>query len=229
VAAEIKLDRSKFDATFKEYVKASNRSLPQIINNKLFMIARASLWFTEKASKPKISKSLNKRVKVSVVTASGKTRIKEAPLVALIVHKQQKRLKGAGFRGASRRDEMRAAIAKKIAARELSTAYIKSGWLPSIRELALVSTIKTKKYPDDKAAQQIGKAKGRSVAAKEFTEKPFGMIENVAWAKRDKKNAFMRVGSKGLQAGFDNETKEMQKYIDGKLKPAADKFNAAQR
>jgi hypothetical protein len=229
VGVDVKLDRTKFDATFKEYVKASGRALPQIINNKLFMIARQSVWFTEKANKDRISKSLFKQVKVSVVTKSGKTRESEAPLVALIVHKQQKRLKGAGFHGASRHDQMRAAIEKKIAARERSVAYIKSGWLPSIQALAKVSTIKTTTARRDKDAKQYGKAKGQAAPAKDFTEKPIGYIENYAWAKRDKKGAFMRVGTRGHQAAFDYETQRMIPYIEDHLQPAAEKFNAAQR
>jgi hypothetical protein len=235
VAAEIKLDRSKFDATFKEYVKASKRSLPQIVNNKLFMIARESLWFTEKADKKSIAKTLGKityvrqkdydRIYKHRLTKGSKHT--KAPLAALIIHKRKG--KGKGFKGSGRFQEMRHAIQVLIAARNVSIAYIKSGWLPAIQTLAQVSTIKAKNVRDDKAARQIGKPKGSAVAAKEFSNVIMGYIKNEAWTKRDKKRAFQRYGGAGLQAAFDYETQRMIPYIEDRLKPAADKFNAAQR
>jgi hypothetical protein len=234
---DVKLDRTKFDATFQEYVKASGRSLPQIVNNKLFMIARQSLWFTEKADKKSIAKTLGK---ITYLRQKNYTPVyrhtlrkardySEAPLAAIIAHKRKKKKDGHGFTGPGRFAAMRQAIQVLIGARNASVAYIKSGWLPAIQTLAKVSTIKAGNVRDDKAARQIGKPKGRALAAKDFSKRVTGFIENEAWAKRDKKKAFQRYGGAGLQAAFNYETQRMIPYIEERLGPAAEKFNAAQR
>jgi hypothetical protein len=223
-----KVDTSYFLQKWTEYRKVMSRTLPQAVNDKLFMVARASLWFTHKADKKDIEKTLGK-VSVST-TKHGKKRYAhrlvkaaqhDAPLIALIINKR--RGKGEGLRG----EAMRAEVQRVLSARMRSRAYIKSGWLPAIKELAAVTSVPTKfPFPDD--AVQIGKVKGRAETAKEG-DIIKGFIENEAYATRDNKGAFERFGSKGLQAGIDNEGKEMDVYIKRKIQPAADAFNASQR
>jgi hypothetical protein len=232
VNGTIKVDQSRFNRSWAEYIKLTSRSFVQAVNDKLFMVARQALWRTHKADKKSISKSLGKIV---FLRQKNYTRLYRhtlakgssgrAPLAALIINKRQGKKNEKGLYGAA----MRHAIQVLIGARNVSVAYIKSAWLPAIQTLAKVSSIRSKNVRDDKAARQIGRPKGRAVPAKQIGNVISGMIENQGFAKRDKKGAFEKYGGAGLQAGFDAEAAEMDKYIEGKMKPAADRFNAAQR
>jgi hypothetical protein len=222
------VDAGYFLQQWREYVKVMSRTLPQAVNDKLFMIARASLWFTHKADKKDIEKALGK---ISVVNSSaGKQRYRhrlkkaqqnDAPLIALIINRRRGR--GRGLRGQAMREE----IQKVMSARMRSRAYIKSGWLPAIKELAAVTSIPTRHpFPDE--AAQVGQAKGRAEIAKPG-DMIRGLIENTAFTKRDTKGAFLKFGEKGLQAGLDYEGKDTESYIRKKVQPAEEAFNRSQR
>jgi hypothetical protein len=227
-----KVDTGFFLQKWREYVKVMSRTLPQAINDKLFMIARQALWRTEKADKRDIQKTLGKITYLGQKDGRkryrhrlAKARDNDAPLIALIIQKRQRESGEKGLHGSA----MRAKIQQVIGARMSSIAYIKSGWLPAIQTLAQVSSIKaTAEERDDKDARQIGKPKGKASIAK-AGDIIQGHIENSAWAKRDTKGAFMKYGSRGLQAGFDAEAKEMDVYIKRKIDPAAEAFNRSQR
>lgn len=230
-----KVDAGYFISKWRGYVKVMSRTLPQAINDKLFMISRASLWFTHKADRADIQKTLG-RVSVSNVKATGKKRyahrlvkakMHDAPLIALMLQKRMMKKEGHGYSGPNRFSNMKADIQKVLAARNRSVAYIKSGWVPAIKKLAEVTSIPTKyPFPDD--ATESGKAKGSAQLA-QVGDVMRGVIENEAFSTRDKTGAFEKYGERGLQAGFDNEGKEIESYIAKKTQPAADDFNASQR
>jgi hypothetical protein len=232
ITVNTKVETAHFQSRFAEYLKVTTRSFAQAVNDKLFMIARAALWNTHKTDVKSISRDLGK---VTYLRQKNHDRLyrhtlkKSAtrpgvPLAALIVQKRQD--EGKGLYGAA----MRHAIQVMITARNVSVAYIKSGWLPAIQALAKVSSITAKNARDDSAARQVGRPKGRAVAAiADPAGKITGLIENEAYAKRDKTGAFEKYGNVGLQAGIDHEWKEMDVYIRKKMQPGNDQFNRSQR
>lgn len=227
-----KVETAHFVKTFGEYIKVTHRSFVDSVNNKLFMIARKASWFTRKTDKKHIARDLGKITflreknynRLYRHTLKKGTQNTKAPLAALIANKRLGVKKEKGLYGSA----MRQAIQQLITARNVSIAYIKSGWLPAIQTLAKVATIKARNARDDKDAQRIGREKGRAVAAING-DVISGLIENEAWAKRDKgQAAFLRYGNQGLQHAIDSEWKDTAAQIEKEMKPAADAFNASQ-
>lgn len=226
----VKLDTSKFDEAFKRYVAITNRDLHTATNTTAYYIARKAVWFTEKANKEQVKSSLVSVVtsqvtnrKGAVVTRRKKSLVKardhDAPLAAVIINARRKRAGKKGLFGA----QMKAAVREMIAARVRSVAYIKSGWIPAIRTLEGVAD-KGKQPRIDSSAKQLGKPKGYAVPARGLSWTPVAKIVNEAYAKRDKKDAFGKVGGGGLQMAIDDETASKNQYIEDKMKERAEEF-----
>jgi hypothetical protein len=227
-----KVDAGYFLESWERYRKVMSRTLVQAVNDKLFMIARQSMWATEKADEKDIARTLGK------VTYMGKrkgrrryshrlvkAREENAPLIALIIQKRQG--PGQGLYG----QQMREKIQQVIGARNVSIAYIKSGWLEAIQTLAPHSSISVSNVSNARSkegARRIGGPKGKADIAKPG-DVIMGMITNEAWAKHDKKGAFMRVGTAGLQIGLDKEGKESDKYVQDHIRPVEAAFNRSQK
>lgn len=235
-AVTVRYDQSKFDKTFVEYMKHTSRDLVTAINTKAYYIARKATWFTHKANKGQIRTALGQRITVAHTTKSGRVvnrkqlqlahaRDHDAPLAGLIINKRRGKKGEKGLHGKA----MAVAIRDLLVARERSVAYTKSGWLPAIKQLALVAD--NKNPPSiDTTAKTVGRAKGDAFPARDLHSKSAATIINEAWAKRDSgASAFFKYGSQGLQKAFSDETASMKTYIEGKMNPAADKFNAAQK
>lgn len=231
-----KVETAFFEAEFRKYVKAGIRGAKQAIIDKLFMVARKASWWTDRVQQKEIAKSLG------TVTARGhkdgrrryhhrlvrveSERYGNAPLIALIINSRIE--KGKGFKGAGRFSEMRAKIEQVMRARVFSTAYTASGWLTAIQKLAPLASIKTKSTRADADIKHVGREKGRS----EIEESPDflqGLIENSAWAKRDKTGAFEKYAWKGLQIAFDSEAKDTKNKVEEYMQEATDAFNNSQR
>jgi hypothetical protein len=229
---ELKVEDKHFQDSFREYLKVTHRSHVDAVNNKLFMIARKSLWFTKRADQKSISKALGRVTflrqknydRIYRHTLRKGTKHAGVPLAALIINKRAK--KGQGLYGKA----MREAITRMVLARRASVAYIASCWLPAIQTLAKYATIKaTADAREDKAAKQIGRKKGRAVHAVPGKNVITGLIENEGFARHDKNNAFQRYGAQGMQAGIDSEWKDNVDQIKKAMQPAIDTFNASQR
>jgi hypothetical protein len=232
-AVSTTVNTSRFDSTFKRYLAHTKRALQVAINTKAYFVARKAVWFTDKAEKGKIRSALTETIQVASKRKPGtvrnrrvlrKARDYDAPLAAVIINARRGRTGKKGLFGA----DMKVAIRDMLAARLRSVAYIKSGWLPAIRALAKVSE-KRGQPSIDTSAKQVGNAKGAGIPAGGDGKLSIARIINEAWAKHDTKNSLERVGGRGLQRAFNDETASMSQYIADKMNPAAKEFNAAQR
>lgn len=225
-------DVSRFESTLREYLRVTSRTLPKVVNTKLYYIARKAVWFTQKADVEHIRSELGRFVTVSELNRKGKTvkrrrlvlapaRSHNAPLAALIVNKR--RGVGKGLYGAA----MARAVREMVAARSRSTAFLKSGFLPGVKKLAPFAD-KAGQPAMDSSAKVIGRAKGDGQPANEMDFNPVAFIVNEASALRDRNTALFRVAGKGLEIAFDDETASMLEYIERKMNPDAQDFNRKQ-
>jgi len=226
----VAVDTAHFTRSFERYVQVTQRSFVDSVNNKLFMIARKSSWFTTRAAARDITKTLGKVTYLRQknlerqyrhTLRKGSTHT-EAPLAALIINARKG--EGKGLYGPA----MREAVQKMVMARYVSIAYIASCWIPAIQTLAEVATIRAPNARDDKGAVQIGQVKGRAEVAKPGGDIFEGLIENEGWTKRDKKGAFEKYGAAGLQLAIDSEYRDNLDQIAKLMQPAADEFNRSQ-
>jgi hypothetical protein len=239
--ASMTVDQSGFNAAFSKYIEVTHRTFSEAANKKAFYVARKCTWegFTDKADIEDIRRTLGGTVSVSrVAKKSGRTyrkrslqlasatkRKTDIPLASLIILKRRFK-RGDGWAD-PRSSEVQNEVKKMIAARNKSVAYIKSGWVPAIRELAKYA--KATGTPADSSAQQVGKPKGHAEPAINVSgDQHICKIINEAFATRDKKNAFYRVGSAGLMKALDDERKDMEREIAKAMQPAADEFNRLQ-
>jgi hypothetical protein len=233
----MKVNSAEWNRVFPAYARARRKDLVDVINTKLLYVARGALFRTPKAdvaamqavlgpvamtmSHQKIRITKTKGVKQGKVVwknvfaqAAGR----EVPRLALIINARRK-AKGREplpLHG----EEMDRAMNKEWNRRKRSVAFLKSGWIPSIRLLTPLA-LPGRKPPVDRGARQYGKPKGMAVAAGRSGARPVGRIENFANAKGDDDNALQTYGMPALQAAFDAEAASMREYLARKLEQSA--------
>lgn len=235
-------DQRKFDEALEAYVKVSKRTLQQIVNSKLYYIARRALFNSPKADSYAIKTRLGGVVTVNRLNKKGKTvRRREAQLVTaagasapLAVLILQARYRNEGldspFKGKSRAAGARAMDQKLkafLSASLRSVAFLKAGWLPSIKIMAPLADRKGEP-PTDPAAKQVGRPKGDATPA-EPGYSPQGVVVNLASARKDVKNALNKYLGPPLDMAFQDETASMWQYVEEHMKPDADAFNNVNR
>jgi hypothetical protein len=122
---------------------------------------------------------------------------------------------------------MERAARKLLGGRMSSLAFIKSCWLPAIRDLAPFVKDKSGAVGQDPTARQRGRPKGEGIPAVPG-ENPIATIVNLASARHDHKNALIRFGQPALVEALNEEELSMRDYMEKKMKPDADAFNARQ-
>jgi hypothetical protein len=231
-------DQSKFDETLEEYAKYSKRTHAQIVNTKAYYVARKALWFTPKADSYKMKQQLGGLVTVSRVNRKGRTvrrrqlqlvnstrqGLESAPLAALILNTRMGKKGIKGLYGS----KMERAIKELLSSRYRSVAFIKSGWLGSIRALAPLVKDKSAAAPADPSAKQVGRPKGEATPAADG-ENPTATIVNLASARRDEKGALIQFGQGPLMQALQDEDASMHEYIERKIAEDAERFNAQQK
>lgn len=224
-------DQSRFDAAMKRYVNASSHTVPESINKKLYYIDRKAIWFTAHADPNRIKASLGQVVKVQVLTRSGRLGFRRelqtvagrdgAPLLALIINKRRRQAGQPGLEGRA----MERAMTKQLNARVRSVNFLRAGWIPAAQKLErIVKGTKSGLPPKPTDVKQYGRPRGDAWPAKTGF-KAEGTIINSANAKHDQKDALQKYGAAGLQRAFDDEARDIEKYLEEQLKPDAAKFN----
>lgn len=228
-------DQSTFDRTIEEYSIYSKRTHQEIVNTKAYYVARKAIWFTPKADNYRMKQQLGGIVTVNRLNRKGKSvKRKElqlvkskqvnAPLAALIINARQRKHVVAGLYGS----KMTTAIREMLGNRFRSVAFLKSCWLPAVKTLAPLVKDKSSSAPSDSSAKQYKRAKGEAKPAR-AEKNPTALIVNLATARRDEKGALLKFGGPALQQALADEEASMRDYIERKIKPDADRFNAQQK
>jgi len=193
-----KVNSREFDSALRQYVMVSRRTIPEIVNNKAFFIARRAVVKTPKAD-------------LAAINA-----LKGSAFIGKIINAQRGRRGEKGLYG----KEMSKAVGMVLAARRRSIAFLKSGWLPAIRILAGVVKQKRGVARADRSPKIYGVPKGTAIpAVNGFRVR--AVIENAANTTRDHKDALIKYGEPALQKAFEFETQSMLDYMERKLKAAA--------
>lgn len=232
----MKLNTKEWDKVWPVYMQVSKRDLAESINTKLLYTSFGALARTPKANLLAIQTVLGP---VAVEETSTKVRFlktggikrgrvvrrnifaaaagREVPRLALIINARRKKEGKQLLFG----PEMDREMNKVWLARKRSVAFLKSGWLPSIKTLRPLVKDRKGIAQMDRSAKQIGKPKGFALPARSGNWKPRGEIVNTASAKRDDKGALEKYGGPALQAAFDHEVASMKDYIARKLADSA--------
>lgn len=216
----LKINGAEFQATLREYMAVTKRSLAYVLNQKGFSVAIAASKLTAKADKAKIASDLN---------AAGQG---GAPIAALIINKalkeggaRGKRISkivgepmGRGLFGA----KMKEAVRKFIASRRASSAFLRSGWLPGVAVFAKAIG----KSPAKNAARAFEKRKylGSAAQAKPGIN-PVASFWNTAAAPEESKTGEGKSNAEeGLAEALAQQTADMRVYIERKMQRDADKL-----
>jgi hypothetical protein len=206
----MRVDTREFDQTIRRYREVSKRDVVTIVNTKAFFIARRAVIETPKTDKSKIT-ALFRDGSGWRSGLSGGT----GAIVGRIINKRRGDRGEKGLYGRA----MAEAVAMMKAARLRSVAFLKSGWLPAIKTLAGLAE-KRGAPRQDRSAKQYGAVKGRAQPATAGWF-PKAVIDNLASARHETREALVRYGGPALQRAFDFETRSMLDYIERKLKAGA--------
>jgi hypothetical protein len=216
VKFDVKVDTRAFDKAFAEYMRFNKRTIPEVINNKVYFVARNAVNTTVAASKESIREDLLK----SSAVAPG------VPLAAVLVQKgRQTAGKSAGSRKGLAGEKMAAAIEKLIRVRQATANFLRAGWIAAIKavEPAIKSKSGAPKYPKTKTK---GVPKGGAKAA---TENPFwkatAQIWNSVQGGMKPSPKVQALLTEGLNQAIALEVQSMAGYVEKKLQAGADKFN----
>jgi hypothetical protein len=228
IEPKVTVDSRSFDRAFRDYLKVSQKSLAEICNNKAARVAAAAIRETKRANRGKIESDLGRYVTVQETSKRGKvvnrrrlvlnTRTGHtAPLAELIINKRRGRAGQPGLEGAA----MAQAVRKMLASRFRSIGFLASGWLAAIKAI-LPSLVDRSGIRIDRSVKWRGKPKGDAKPARAGWN-PLATVEN----KVDKGERASRIISEGVQRALDSEAKDMQTYVDRKLRKDADAFTRA--
>lgn len=211
------LDLDDFNAAFENYKRASKRSMAEIINAKIFFIARHATQTTDKASVMDVDRSL---------LEAARTRKNRTVADMIVIRDNYK--KGEKFLSPSK---IKTLANKLIRARRRSVGFLRSGWLPAIRTIQAavnrgdISFSSKYKPKIDNKVKTSGTGKGYGKPANPNTDRCFGEIANLLEGSPDSttKTQMHQKIINGLQKALRLETQSMKKYIEDKLNSIRDK------
>lgn len=197
-----KIDRREFDATIRKYAQYNRRDIPTIVNSKAYRVAIRCISETPKVSAEEIREFINQD--------GGK-------IIGEIINKQRGARGEKGLYGQA----MKKAIAMVRASRLRSRAFLKSGWVWAVKDLAAVAE-KRGSPRMDRSAKAIGQAKGKGIPASQGW-RVVARIINTVTAKWDRREGAEKVAVPAAQRSFDAESADMDKYIESHFHDSARK------
>lgn len=216
----LKVNTSRFDSTFKEYIVLSKRLLPDIINKMGYEISKLCVAKTPPADKNEIKASLHKASRVApsmtiaeVISNKIRTSRGQAPLVG-------QKLLQAGLKYENKRAR--------------STNFLRAGFLPPVAKFTRV--VKDKSVTTMSGAKQFGMPKGGATVANSLNgvsakaslwNSVLGGVKK--WTGAPLRN-IAKVQArlvKGIQTALNTKEADMRPYIEKKWGQLNQKFNKA--
>ena len=205
----------EFNKVLNEYSKWTKRQPAEIVNAKLYFIALRAMNDTKTANKENI------RTKLEAPSES----YPDVSLAAILVNQQLGKKGKKGLTG----PKMATAIEKLIKKEQSRTQFLRSGWLPAVKNLDYynkrgdINFIKRFAPKKPHGVRQYGKDKGSCIFAKERIN-TWGRISNfVGYGKQATPTV-----NPILQTGLDNAVKaeiaSMRTYITKKHSEQFDKM-----
>lgn len=207
-------NKSEWNRGLLGYKRATRRTLPEILNSKLFFIAKAAMVYTPRADRTRIERELGAEARTRVSKKTGKTkrsyRVKPVSVAYAIIASARKKRGEPPIPYADRKKEAR----KLIAGRLKAVGSMKSGWVTAIITLAR----HIKQYAALESTPRI-KGKSRAWPAREgWNPTATAKYRVLAGDRIDP-----RV-NKALQRAFSEELADMKQYTARKLGKVAKRY-----
>ena len=221
---KINIDTKDFDVAMKEYLQFNKRSVADIINAKLYYIARNATMTTQNSRADAIRTELN----------GPSVDYPSAPLGAIIINSKRGKAGLKGLRGKAMAKELASLIKSRIQ----SINFVRSGWKNGIRiieqylksrgEFGYVRRNAKGSKADTKTMnKKTNYAMGTAKVAKiETGPRAWGEIVNSAISKAvTDSQKLQHVKELGLQKAVNQEVASMRVYIENKINSGAKRFN----
>lgn len=205
----ITIDTREFQAALKLYARHSKRDLPYIVNKRAINVAFIAMRKTPSATAAKIKRDLRKRIAVD-----GRKGRKKPPLVALMINSGSSKLRGEKPEKGLYGQAMATEIEEVIARRQRTRAYIKSGFLKTIRDIERRVPDRQKRQPRN--VQTFSRPAGAGKPAA-FGINPTAEVINYATGARD-------IAGPALQAALAADAADMRKFTAKRMQQTANKF-----
>ena len=197
----VTVNTKEFDKVFKEYMKYSKRDFAEACNQHAYYIARDATLTTKKADKEQIRTELE-----------GSSRdYPSAPLAAILVNAQLGKKGKKGLTG----EKMARAVEKYIKKQMSHVNFLRSGWMPAIKRLALVVPKRGgSKIPP--GTSKKGRDFGGASPAIDSTFSPLAVIWNSVQGSKihgDKSAKVRDILEEGAKKAVEMEQASMVKYI----------------
>jgi hypothetical protein len=232
MSAAMTIDTTEFDRALRDYYRATSKTLPEVVNQRMFNVAARIMDALppkpgeEQATRSKIKKYLTEKVQGRMrVGKKGPKRVsgrrpKKLMRVNLIVQARRAKTSRKGLYG----DAMAAAAGAFRQRAQVSVGFLKSPFIPVIK--GLLNFVKFKKVATRWGRISVWPGSSGYGKVKPATPglSPEGIFE-VRWKWFTEKQATALVTS-AIQKAFNDETKEIDRHLQEKLQPEADKINA---
>ena len=228
MASTVKMDMRELNSALKDYMKVSQKSLAEVVNQKAFFIARGAVRLSDRASSEMIATELGKNGTTVRLVVTGKNAgrfkktgftIRNSSLAEKIL---RARIHAKGGVQPSKADFL-ATVKRFIMARVKSAAFIAAGWIPSIKYFEARVKSRGGAPPMDRSVKlKASKPLGGAEAAK-----PGWNVRAILWNSaiaRHSKNgdaALSKVGGEALRKSVAAEVKSMREHVAKKLQEDA--------
>ena len=179
----LEIDTTQFHKAMRTYMKATKRTLPEVINNKAYFVVRNAMKRTRKADVKKIRAFFRKA-----------NRKEWLPYVVRFLLNTGKT--GRGMRPTEA--EIQAGMKKLKGMRAKSVAYLRAGWIPALRAFSKAAKGKaTSRRMVAYMSNTIGRGSKEHAKAIKFWAKPA-----LQHAFRDESRSFRKFAIRRLKARF---------------------------
>lgn len=229
-------DQRQFDAALTNYMLYTKRTVPEVLNAKIYYIGRNAIYATHKTDIATIHRELGQKVvtrtdrfkkdgtlskikKRTTTWTLAQARTKPIPLVWMIVNK---RAKSMGY--SIPRDQLDRAAKRFIGARIRSIGYLRSGWLAALKDIRPF-VLGEKGLPPKSDVTQYGRARGIGLPAKPGSGLIVAKIFNNAGVTEKQSAALVKYGTPALASAFAQETAGMMLYVERHLEKGTRQTN----
>lgn len=233
----LKVDTREFMRSLRALAVAKNKNFSDVVNKKLYYVARKAVWFTKVADYQRIAQEMGQNYKPAKGKRTGSFTMvkhstyantdKDAPLAAILVNFYRGKLGKKGLYGQA----LKVAVQKMVGLRLRSIGFLKAGWIAARDAMKRQAKIMT--APEGTVAggsKRAGVARlGGAVAATPARDKAYARIENRAsYGSRPNPHrgkepyqhdkALMRYALPALERAFADETADTMAEVEKELR-----------
>lgn len=219
-----KLDASSMDRAMTRLIPYTEKTGPEIVNQRMMNIGGRAANKTPMADRVKIISELGEVGRKLRVTKKGrlvrgkrvyaKSARKDAPLAALIINARRRKAGKPGLYG----KQMTSAVKRMVGGKTRSVGFGRSGYIPGIKRLA--STLKKPFIIGRiKGISVKGQPKGEAHPAPARSLRPQAILIN-------KTQGISKIGAQPLQDALNEEAREINRHVEEAMKPGISQFNS---